>query len=110
MDPNEANNVINANDVDDDTEDEEENFIDFKKNYIVLGINQQRKYYLVFNVAKKILNFRCRDEDNIYDSSLGFSSELEDKFESGLANWLDKLTEGLNMNFKKYPVKKWPAF
>lgn len=110
MDPNEANNVINANDVDDDTEDEEENFIDFKKNYIVLGINQQRKYYLVFNVAKKILNFRCRDEDNIYDSSLGFSSELEDKFESGLANWLDKLTEGLNMNFKKYHVKKWPAF
>ena len=90
--------------------EEEENFIDFKKNYIVLALNQQRKYFLVFKVAKTILNFRCRDEDNIYESSLGFNSELEDKFEHGLVNWLDKLTEGLNMDFQKYNVKKWPAF
>jgi hypothetical protein len=114
----ESYNVVESKNEDDtdeyigeeEEEDQEGNFIDFKKNYIVLAINQQRKHYLVFKVAKTILNFRCRDEDNIYESSLGFNSELEDKFENGLANWLDKLTEGLNMDFKKYNVKKWPAF
>jgi len=64
----------------------------------------------MFSLPKKILNFRCRDEDNIYESSLGFSSELEDKFENELSNWLDKLTEGLNMNLNRYQVKKWPNF
>ena len=56
------------------------------------------------------MNFRCRDEDNIYESSLGFSSELDDKFENELSIWLDKLTEGNIMNYKKYEVKKWPNF
>ena len=102
--------------IKEDDNDDEDNInpiselINVKKNYVVLAINQQRKFYLVFNVKRKILNFRCRDEENIYESCLGFNSELEDKFEKGLSNWLDKLTEGLNMNYVKYQVKKWPDF
>lgn len=98
------------NEDEDGDESSAAKLINIKKNYLVLAINQQRKFYLIFNVARKILNFRCRDEENIYESCLGFNSELEDKFENGLSNWLDKLTEGLNMNNVKYQVKKWPDF
>jgi hypothetical protein len=110
VDENDQESDNESGDSNNNSSSSNREIIDFKRNYIVLSINQQRKFYLMFSLPKKILNFRCRDEDNIYESSLGFSSELEDKFENELSNWLDKLTEGLNMNLNRYQVKKWPNF
>ena len=82
------------------------NKLDFDNDLIVLAINQQRKHFMIFNTNSANL-----DKNSNMAESLGFDEldRSDNRFETQLSNWLDKLTEGLNMS-KKYVVKKWPNF
>ena len=82
------------------------NKLDFDNDLIVLAINQQRKHFMIFNT-----NAANLDKDSNMAESLGFDDldRCDNRFETQLSNWLDKLTEGLNMS-QKYVVKKWPNF
>lgn len=86
------------------------NKLDYENSLIVLAINQQRRHFLIFNIDS--INLHTHIDSNI-ENCLGFddstSNRYENKFQVKLSNWLDKLTEGLNMN-DKFTVKKWPDF
>ena len=84
------------------------NKLDYENSLICLAINQQRRHFLIFKIGTENLTSRC---DSAIEHSLGFedSKRFENKFQIELANWLDKLTEGLNMS-DKFTVKKWPEF
>jgi hypothetical protein len=78
--------------------------IEFDGDAVVLAINSARKFYYVFN-------FKWQENANQAGKSrvenrtvLGDDSKFIDEF----SNWLDKLTEGLDLS-KKY-VQDWPAF
>jgi hypothetical protein len=74
--------------------------IEFDGDCIVLGINSLRKFYYVFN-------FKWNKQKNVKDfSQIGENFEI--KFVEEFSNWMDKLTEGLDLN--KKIVQDWPSF
>lgn len=101
------------NDIDiseDEYEDEIKanlNKLDYDKSLIVLALNTQRKHFLIFNIDATNLLTTCDQNSR----SIGFedSNRFKNKFQIEFNNWLDKLTEGLNMS-DKYTVRKWPDF
>ncbi len=85
------------------------NKIDYANSLTCLAINQQRRHFLIFSVAAGSLDVK---RESAVEGCLGFeggSGRYDNKFQVELANWLDKLTEGLNMS-DKFTVKKWPEF
>lgn len=79
--------------------------IEFDGDAVVLAINSARKFYYVFNFKwqeNQVGGGKSRINNNNCTS-------LEDnKFIDEFSNWLDKLTEGLDLNKKS--VQDWPAF
>lgn len=93
--------------------------IDLKSECNVLAINNQQKYYTVFNFRfsgqnSTYINLRRKNSKSgnisLMDQSMGleesYSEQLENKFINELCNWMDKFTEGFLSN--KIYVKQWP--
>jgi len=74
--------------------------IEFDGDCIVLGINSLRKFYYVFN-------FKWNKQKSVKDFSQ-IGEKFEIKFVEEFSNWMDKLTEGLDL--KKKNVHDWPTF
>ncbi len=87
------------------------NKIDYKNSLTCLAINNQRRHFLILSLPAKSLEMKRAKLSGI-EGCMGFESGneiFENKFQIELGNWLDKLTEGLNMN-EKFTVRKWPEF
>lgn len=78
----------------------------------ILAINPGQKYFVLFDS-----NGQDEDEESTRSSlarSLGLASdeeysvEMEASIMKSLANWLDKITEGLTPN--KHVIRDWPIF
>lgn len=78
----------------------------------VIAINPSQKYFLLFDDLRSLLNNNTTNMER----SLGldraaqetFSAETERALMQSLANWLDKITEGLCPN--KHAIREWPVF
>ena len=74
---------------DDDTIKANLNKLNYEQSIICLAINTSRRHFLIFNID--IAN-------NQADINNQTQKRYKNKFQIEFANWLDKLTEGLNMN------------
>lgn len=83
------------------------NKLDYDRSIIALALNTQRKHFLIFNIDAN--NLLTTVDQNSRGVGFEDSNRFKNKFQIELNNWLDKLTEGLNMN-DKYTVRKWPEF
>lgn len=103
----EENDIDISDDEYDDAIKANLNKLDYDESLICLAINQQRRHFLIFNVDIMKLNTTCNS--SISESCFGLddSRRFENKYQIELANWLDKLTEGLNTS-DKFTVKYWP--
>lgn len=105
----EENDIDISDDEYDDIIKANLNKLDYDRSLICLAINQQRRHFLIFNIDIKNLFTTC--DSNVTEACFGLddSRRFENKYQIELTNWLDKLTEGLNMS-DKFTVKNWPDF
>ena len=73
------------------------NKLDYDRSIIALALNTQRKHFLIFNIDAN--NLLTTVDQNSRGVGFEDSNRFKNKFQIELNNWLDKLTEGLNMNF-----------
>lgn len=83
------------------------NKLDYENSLITMAINQQRRHFLLHELDVSHLYTTC-DAEMCY--GLEDINRFENKYQIELANWLDKLTEGLSMSKDKFTIKKWPEF
>lgn len=80
----------------------------------VIAINPSQKYFLLFDDLRSLLNNnttnleRSLGLDRAAQETDKFSAETERALMQSLANWLDKITEGLCPN--KHAIREWPVF
>ena len=72
--------------------------VEFSSEPLVLAINSKRKFYYAFS-------FKWSDQRGAQDC-FGFDEDVQTRFVGELSNWLDKFTEGLDLN--KKCVETWP--
>ena len=102
----EENDIDISDDEYDDAIKATLNKLDYENSLITMAINTQRRHFLLHELSINHLYTTC-DAESCY--GLEDINRFENKYQIELANWLDKLTEGLNMN-DKFTVKKWPEF
>ena len=73
--------------------------IEFDGDCIILAVNSLRKFYYVFNF---------KWNRHVSQDCLGLGDDFDSKFIDEFSNWMDKLTEGLDLN--KKIIKDWPIF
>lgn len=72
----------------------------------IIAINPAQKYFVLFDVNS--YSDEGKSSSPLGLSQESYSSDSETTIMQSLANWLDKITEGLSPN--KHAIRDWPVF